>query len=433
MSAIAARRERCRRKVTAVPDTENESQDAIPPGRRFGLLDGVRVLDLTHFLAGPFGSMVLADLGADVLKVERLTGDTTRGTPPYFFGGDSAYFLSINRNKRSIALDIRSEQGQEVLRRLIAKSDIVLDNLRAEQREALGLSFPHLERVNPLIISCSVSGFGSDGPYSDRPAYDIIVEALAGVMSVTGPVGGPSVRAGVPIGDITAGIYAAVGALAGLEYRRRTGRGQHIDVSMLDSQISLTSYLAQYYLTGGAVPTHQGRAHLSIPTYNTFTTRDLGELVIAANTNEMWAALCSVLGRDDLPADPRFRTNPDRLAHQDELLPELRAEFARWDLADLYQALVDAEVPAAPINPLDVALRDPQVRHRDMVVKVRHRSGADFATVGVPIKADDAAGGEFFSPPGLGADSEDVLRELDYSDEEIGDLRDLGVVTFGAV
>lgn len=397
-------------------------------GQRSSLLSGVKVVDLTHFLAGPFGSMILADMGADVLKVEPITGDTTRRTPPYFFEGDSAYFLSANRNKRSIALNLRAEAGREVLRKIIADADIVLDNMRVGQREKLGLTFAELEKINPRIVSCSINGFGSDGPYNDRPAYDIIVEAMSGVMSLTGPVGGPSVRAGVPIGDITAGLYAAIAALGGLEHRRRTGKGQHIDVSMLDSQISLLSYLAQYYLTGGLVATHQGRAHVSIPTYNTFATKDDSEVVIAANTQEMWRALCDALGRADLVDDPRFASGADRLANKDALLPILEAEFLKWTTEEIDTALVAAAVPVAPINGVDVALENEQVRHREMVVKVRHRSGKDFLTVGTPLKPDDAPGGEFLSPPALGGDTEAVLGELGYSASEISALAGAGAI-----
>ncbi|WP_170285611.1 CaiB/BaiF CoA transferase family protein [Microbacterium rhizomatis] len=397
-------------------------------GRRASLLSGLKVVDLTHFLAGPFGSMVLADMGADVLKVEQITGDSTRRTPPYFFEGDSAYFLSVNRNKRSIALNLRAAEGRAVLLRIVAEADIILDNMRSEQRERLGLTFEDLKEVNPRIISCSINGFGSDGPYNRRPAYDIIVEALSGVMSLTGPVGGPSVRAGVPIGDITAGLYAAIAALGGLEHLRRTGQGQHIDVSMLDSQISLLSYLAQYHLTGGLVPTHQGRAHVSIPTYNTFATKDGSEIVIAANTQEMWRALCVALGRPDLVDDPRFGTGADRLVHQGELLPILQGEFMKWTAEELDRALVDAEVPVAPINGVDVALANVQVRHRNMVVKVRHRSGKDFLTVGTPLKPDDAHGEEFSSPPALGADTASVLMSLGYTKDDVSELARDGIV-----
>lgn len=398
-----------------------------PFGERLSVLDGVRVLDLTGFLAGPFASMVLADLGATVIKVERPEGDSTRTSPPYFVGEDSAYFISVNRNKESIALDLKAPAAREVLDRLIADSDIVLDNLRQSQRDDLGLSFERLKTVNPSIVSCSVTGFGSDGPYSTRPAYDIIVEAVAGVMSVTGPEGGPSVRAGVPIGDITAGLYLVIAALAGLDHRRRTGEGQHIDVSMLDSQVSLLSYLAQYYFSGGLVAQHQGRAHLSIPTYNTFETADGTEIVIAANTEQMWKSLCTVLGRADLVDDARFIQNADRLTNRDAVVDLLQAAISKRTVDELLEELVEAGVPCAPINSIDKALRDPQVIHRDMVVMMTHRSGEVVPTLGVPLKAD-MRGGPFLSPPALGGDSREILRRVGYSDDQIDALAAAGVV-----
>ena len=410
---------------------QNLSMADVPRGLRASLLSGVVVLDLTRFLAGPFASMILADLGATVVKVEPLTGDSTRAQAPYFFEGDSAYFLVINRNKKSIALDIRTPQGREILDRLIAKSDIMLDNLRAPQRESLRLSYEHLEKVNPRIVSCSLTGFGSVGPYADRPAYDIIVEALGGIMSLTGPEGGPSVRAGVPIGDITAGLYSVIGVLAGLAYRSRTGKGRHLDISMLDSQVSLLSYLAEYFFVGDLVATHQGRAHVSIPTYNTFTTSDDREIVVAANTQEMWISLCGVLGRPELPSDARFTTNKDRLAHREELIDILRSEFAKWRCEDVFAALIEHQVPAAPINTIEEALNDPQVREREMVVSVKHRSGREFLTLGTPVKAEDAVGEEFSSPPGLGDDSAAILGDLGYSGEELAELVAAGVVKLG--
>jgi CoA:oxalate CoA-transferase len=406
-------------------------ESGISRGRRLSLLTGIKVLDLTHFLAGPFGSMVLADMGASVLKVEQLTGDAVRQSPPYFYEGDSAYFLSVNRNKESIALDLRTPQGQEVMRRLVERADVVLDNLRAPQRAALGLSFDDLKKVNPRIVSCSITGFGSDGPYSDRPAYDIIVEALGGIMSLTGPVGGPSVRAGVPIGDITAGLYAAIGTLAGLQSRHATGEGAHIDISMLDCQVSLLSYLSQYYFTGGLVASHQGKAHVSIPTYNTFETSDGREVVIAANTQGMWEALCKVLGRPELLDDERFTDNVARLEHRDVLVPILQAEIARRKSAELYEALVAAGVPAAPINSIESALADPQVRHRNMVVTSPHRDGADFPTLGSAVKSECSVGDEFRSPPGLGQQSESVLADLGYTTAEIREMARANVVRLG--
>ena len=409
----------------------HEDLAGVGRGRRLALLKDVRVLDLTTFLAGPFSTMVLADMGASVLKIEQLSGDSVRRSPPYFHDGDSAYFLSVNRNKESIALDLRTPQGKKILRGLVERADVVLDNLRGQQRAALGLSFEDLRQVNPQIVCCSITGFGSAGPYADRPAYDIIVEALGGIMSLTGPVGGPSVRAGVPIGDITAGLYAVIGVLAGLAARRATGEGTHIDISMLDCQVSLLSYLAQYYFTGGFVASHQGKAHVSIPTYNTFEASDGREVVIAANTQAMWEALCKVLGRPDLPGDDRFTDNVARLANRDALVAILRGEIAKREAAELYEALVEAGVPAAPINPIDIALRDPQVRHRDMVVTAPHRAGPDFVTLGSAVKSAYSDGDDFQSPPGLGQHSASVLAELGYTDAEIGELARAGVVRLG--
>jgi CoA:oxalate CoA-transferase len=337
----------------------------------------------------------------------------------------------VNRNKESIALDLRTPQGKEIMRRLVERADVVLDNLRGPQRAALGVSFDDLKQINPRIVCCSITGFGSDGPYSDRPAYDIIVEALGGIMSLTGPVGGPSVRAGVPIGDITAGLYAAIGTLAGLEARRATGKGTHIDISMLDCQVSLLSYLSQYYFTGGLVATHQGKAHVSIPTYNTFEAGDGRDVVIAANTQGMWEALCKVLGRPELLDDKRFTDNAARLAHRDELVPILQAEIVKRESAELYEALVAAGVPAAPINPIDIALQDPQVRHRNMVVTSPHRGGADFVTLGSAVKCENDAGEDFRSPPGLGQQSAPVLSDLGYTAAEIEELGRANVVRLG--
>ncbi len=274
-----------------------------------------------------------------------------------------------------------------------------------------------------------MTGFGSDGPYADRPAYDIIVEALGGVMSVTGPFGGPSVRAGVPIGDIGAGLYAVIATLGGLRMVAETGKGAHLDVGMLDCQISCCPIWRSTTSSAELVPTHQGRAHLAIPTYNTFATKDDSEIVIAANTDEMWRSLCRVLGRMDLTEDPRFITNPERLKHKDELLPILETEFLKWTSDDLDKALVAAEVPVAPIKKMDEALTDVQVKHRDMVVRAPHRGGGEFLTVGVPIKADHAGeGSEFLTPPGLGQHTVEVMHSLGYTDEQIAELEAAGAL-----
>jgi CoA:oxalate CoA-transferase len=406
----------------------------VPTGKRLRLLEGVRILDLTSVVAGPFGSSVLADLGADVLKVESLVGDTARSMPPFYFAGDSTYFLALNRNKRSVAIDLKSAAGQQVLSDLLKGHDVVLMNARNSQRASLGLSDERIRTINPRLVSCSITGFGSSGPYRDRPAYDLVVQALSGIMSLTGPVDGPvdgpSVRAGVPVGDLVAGLYGAIGILAGLQRRSTTGLGTHIEVAMLDGQVSLLSYLAQAFLTDGYVAGHQGRAHMSIPSYDAFPTAD-GEIVVAAFTDEMFVRLCSVLKRPDIPVDPRFATRQSRLTHRGVLVAELRSEFSLWRTEAVYEALVEAQIPAGPINGIDAALGDAQVVARDMVVGVQHRAGERFRTVGVPLKAPECEGDDFFSPPGLGENGPAVLAQVGYSELEIRALVDDGVIGGG--
>jgi CoA:oxalate CoA-transferase len=398
-----------------------EGYDTAEPalGRRASLLSDVTVLDLTTVLAGPFGSMILADLGATVVKIERLSGDPTREVAPYYLGGDSAYFLSVNRNKLSMGVDLKSRDGRRVLERLVQGSDVVLDNLRVRQRHNLGLSYEQISVVNPRVIGCSLTGFGSDGPYRDRGAYDMVIQALSGVMSLTGEDGGPSVRSGVPVGDLVAGMYMVIGVLAALAEREASGKGQHIDIGMLDCSVSLLTYLASYYFIGGLVPSHQGRGHVSVPTYNTFVTGDSEDLVICADTQPMWVALCTVLRRGDLVDEVHFKDNPTRLAHKEELLAILRAEVSKWSLNDLYTELVTAGVPAAPINRVDQVMKDPQLLSRGMVVGVPHRNGGTYRAVGSPVKCSRSAADTFLPPPGLGEHSRVIMRRAGFSEAEI--------------
>lgn len=400
-------------------------------GRRLSHLERVRVLDVTRALAGPYAGMVLGDLGAEVVKIEPIEGDPTREHPPHEFGGDSGYFLAANRNKRSLSVDLRQEEGREILSQLVSGSDVVLDNLRVRQRRALGLDFETLQKINPGIVACSLTGFGSEGPYADRPAYDIVVEALAGVMSLTGPLGGPSVRAGVPIGDIVAGLYAVVGILSGLEHRRAHGRGTHVDISMLDCQISLLSYLAQYYLLSGEVAQHQGSGHVGNPMYDSFSTADGSEIVMNAGNDDKFHAVCEVLGRPDIARDPRFAHRRERLANRATLEKLIREEIQRRAEQELYDALLAAGVPCAPINTIDRALQDSQVRFREMVVQVPHHSGGTYLGLGSPVKSKDAVGGPFLSAPARGMDSAALLRQLGYDDGDIERLCRDGVVGAG--
>lgn len=393
-------------------------------------LSGLVVVDLTQFLAGPYAAQIFGDLGARVIKVEPLEGDSTRTVAPHFFKGESAYFLAVNRNKESIALDLKTNAGRQVVLDLVAKADVVLENFRPGVAERLGIDYASLRRVNPAIVACSISGFGQDGPYRDRPAYDIIVQALSGGMSITGEEGGTPVRAGIPLGDIAAGMYGVIGTLAGIDRARVSGEGCHVDISMLDCQISMLSYQAAYHLMSGEVPGPQGRGHRSIPTYSAFRCGDGIEVVVAANTERMWEELCGALDLPDLPADPRFTTNAERLRNRGELDPILHAAFQRTTSEAVLARLTKARVPAAPVNTIDRALADPQVSHRGMVIDLEDRQGDVVRAVGNPIRYSGTETEHDRFPPGLGADTRTILSDfLDYPPDRLEDLVRQGVVT----
>ena len=405
---------------------------SIASARAEGPLSRLLVLDLTQFLAGPYAGQIFGDLGARVIKIEPVAGEMARTIAPHFVKGESAYFLAVNRNKESLAVDLKQARGRALVLDLASKADIVLEAFRPGVAARLGLGYDALRAANAKIIVCSISGFGQDGPYRDRPAYDIIAQAVSGGMSMTGERGGVPVRAGIPIGDLSAGMYAVIGALAALERVRSEGVGAHIDVAMLDCQISMLVYQAAYHLIAGEVPGPQGREHVSFPTYRAFRCADGIEIVVAANTERMWSDLCAALGCGELSADPRFRLNEDRLRHRAELAPLLEAAAAKISSAELLTALAAREVPAAPINTLDRALADAQVRHRDMVVQVVDAEGSSIEVAGNPVKVAGLSSRQHAYPHRLGADTATILREcLGLSADEIGDLAKQGVIAIG--
>lgn len=386
-----------------------------------GALAGLVVVDLSQFLSGPYATQVLGSMGAEVVKVEPLKGDSSRVMPPYYFNEESGYYLSTNRNKRSIAVDLKTAEGKEIVLNLIRRADVVLSNFRPGVLERLGLGFDVLQTVKEDIILCSITGFGETGPYRDRPAYDMVVQALSGIMSLTGEEDGEPVRAGVPIGDLVAGLYANISILSALWTRDRTGKGQKIDVSMFDSQISLLSYLAVYYLLSGDVPGPQGKGHVSIPTYRSFVGSDKNPVVITANTEAMWQKLCVAIDCPQLLEIEKFQTNQKRLENKDALWPILDEAFAKRPASEWADLLNAAGVPAAPVNTVDVALHDPHSQARNMVQDVEHTLGGIIQLIGNPIKMG-VTDPPMQSPPVLGQDTVNLLSELGYGSDQIKQL-----------
>lgn len=379
---------------------------------RSGPLDGITVLDLTQFLAGPFSTQILADLGAEVIKLEAPSGDWSRVLPPHFVGKDSCYYLSINRNKAGVVIDMKDPEGLALVKRLAARCDILMENFRPGVLDRLGLGYDALSAENPRLIWASISGFGQTGPYRDRPAYDMIVQAMSGGMSLTGETDGAPVRAGIPLGDLSAGMYAAIGTLAAVEERHRTGKGKRIDVSMLDCQVAMLTYQAAYYLQSGEVPGRQGRGHESIPTYRSFAAANDTQLVICANTERMWKGLCSVLGLEALIEEDRFRTNEDRHRNRDALWPLLEAAFAKREAPDWVPDLLEAGVPVGEVNTLADSLSDEQVLDRQMVLDLESDDGLRARVAGNPIKFDGERDAPHHYPPALGQHSRAVLHKL---------------------
>ena len=400
-------------------------------GDRLGPLHGVRVLDLTRVLAGPYCTLLLGFLGAEVIKIEEPEGgDPSRSASLYFDRGLSAFFISGNACKKSVTLNLKSPRGREILFALASRCDIFVENFRPGVADRLGIGPATLRQSNPRLITCSVSGYGSWGPYRDHPAFDLTVQAMGGTMSLTGEPGRPPVKMGVPVGDLGGGVFGAYGVVAALYQRERTGRGSHVDIAMFDVQLSLLSYHAQYYLTSGVNPEPVGSAHPNTVPYQAFQTRDGYVAVAILGAERFWPRFCEAIGLPEVGRDPGFATNVQRVEQKGVLVPILERRMAERTTGEWMEVLASAEVPCAPVNRVAQTLVSPQVTARGMLQSVPHPSGDGTITlVGNPVKMEGTEGAPMAPPPLLGQHTEEVLRDLlGYQAEAIEELRGSGVI-----
>ena len=393
-------------------------------GESKGALHGIRVIDLSMMLAGPSGSMLMGDLGAEIIKVEPLEGDETRVSPPYSYAENmSAYYWSINRNKKSVVINLKSPEGRQVLYDLVAKSDVVYDNYRPGVLDRLQINYETLKRYNPQIICCSISTYGYTGLYRDRPGYDLVVQAVSGGMSITGEPGGSPVRAGIPLGDLVGGLLGVHGVLAAYIHRQKTGEGQRLEVSLLDGQVYLLTYIAQYYFHSGKIPGPIGSGHQSLVPYQAFKTKDI-QIVIVAHQDHHFKRLCQALGKPEWAEDPRFATRPKRLENKSILIPLMESHLMTRPGDEWLEAIHKAGVPAGPINTLDRVLSDPQVLSRDMVVEADGPGKEKIKIIGNPLKMEKTPVQTFTRPPRLGEHTREILTNLlGYSREKIEYLK----------
>jgi crotonobetainyl-CoA:carnitine CoA-transferase CaiB-like acyl-CoA transferase len=396
------------------------------------LLSGIRVIDLSTVLAGPYCTMILGDLGAEIIKIENpkggaLAGDFSRVPAQYHVGGIGAYFLAVNRNEKSVGLDLTEPEGREIFHDLVKVSDVVFDNSRPGVIEKLGADYETLRKIKPDIISCSLTGYGHTGPYSQMPAYDIVVQARGGTMGITGEPGRPPAKMGPAMGDLAGSLFAAIGICACLFNREKTGRSRRVDVSLLDCQVSLLAYLSEYYLVGGLVPGPQGSGHETLVPYRAYRAKD-AYLVLACPNEKLWQCLLKALGREDLLQDPDINNAMARVMNKKKVDSVLEDILKEKTVAEWGKSLDEYGVPWAPINGIDIALSDPQILARNMVVDIEHPVVGHYKSVGNPVKVSDTIE-EFEPAPLMGQNTREVLESvLHYDKDRIDELFEKGVV-----
>ena len=393
------------------------------------VLENIRVVDLTQALAGPYCTMLLGDLGADVIKIETPgIGDQSRGWGPPFVAGESTYFLSVNRNKRSLTLNLKAAEGRVALHKLLATSDVFVCNIpKQSSRRRAGVDAETLQALNPGLIYGLISGYGSEGPYAERPGYDVIAQGEAGLMSVTGEPQGEPMRYPIPIADITTGMYTAIGILGALLTRQKTGRGQILDLTLLESQSAWLTILASALLNGGQEPQRLGNVHPNITPYQPFKAQDK-YFMVAVGTEKLWANFCEALELNHLRQDPRFATNPDRLRHRDELLAILEPLFASQPAGYWLEKLKETGIPTGPINNVAETIAHPQHQARHFIVELQHPLAGPVKSMGNPIHLSETPPGYHRPPPTLGQHSRELLAELGYDQATLDTFQEQGII-----
>ncbi|MCK4340775.1 MAG: CoA transferase [Phycisphaerae bacterium] len=392
-------------------------------------LSGVRVLDLSRILAGPWCTMLLGDLGAEIIKVERPgSGDDTRAWGPPFSGGESAYYLCCNRNKKSIVIDLKNQRGIELVKEIAEVSDVLVENFTPGLMKRFGLDYETLSKLNPRLIYCSISAYGQDGPYCDRPGYDMVLSAVGGLMWITGPQGGEPCKVGVAITDVVTGVHAQGAITASLLWRERSGKGQYIDCSLLDTQAACLANIASSYLVAGKEATRWGTAHESILPYQVFNTKDRPIAVAVAN-QKLWVNFCKLVGKGEWINDPRFESNPKRVENREVFVP-LVADLIAQKTCDEWMALfVEAAIPCGPVNDMEHLFTDPQILHRNMVAEIPHPTIGTLRLSGIPIKYSATPPAIKLPPPLLGQHTDEILHDvLEYSPGKIEELRQQGAI-----